>query len=288
MELYTSLTQLKMAMNGGQMPPMTPLTDYARKYLDPEFTIGMGAVVEDEVKGLRCPMRGCGGWYHNLSRHAVAKHRGVGGAKGIRALLSIPHTAPLMSASLRAISREGALRQSAQGRNTGLSHLPKHRSLARNRKKLGQSRTAAARTVGVKNLRDQCEAQLKHRLIDLHHKLGRSPSRADASKHLGNAFVVAAERTFGTWNSLKSQCGLEVAVHGYTPDQVTEAIAAYYRIHGHLPSAETAQKRDKMPLFPHYTTVLRAFGLKGWPEAMAHVAWVLGIDSPRYGTKEAA
>jgi hypothetical protein len=60
MELYTSLTRLKMELNDGRMPPMTPVPENVRHFINPDFVLGLGALHEDDALGLRCPIRGCG------------------------------------------------------------------------------------------------------------------------------------------------------------------------------------------------------------------------------------
>ena len=78
MERYTSLTRLKMALADGRMPPMTPLSPRAMALLNPDFCIGMGAFMETEEMGLRCPV--CGKWFHDLTKHLNARHAELGGS----------------------------------------------------------------------------------------------------------------------------------------------------------------------------------------------------------------
>ena len=96
-DLYTSLTNLKREMNGGRMPPMTPIPERALAVIDPALTPGLGALEEDPEKGLRCPVRGCGKWAHALSSHITSAHRNIGGVRGFKRMMSIPRTAALLS-----------------------------------------------------------------------------------------------------------------------------------------------------------------------------------------------
>jgi hypothetical protein len=98
MDMYSTLSRAKQAMNGGDVPPLTPLTRAALKHIDPEFAPGMGVLVEDADKGFRCPVRGCGRYFQKLSVHLDGAHKDIGGSWGVRDLLSLdPHqsmTAP--------------------------------------------------------------------------------------------------------------------------------------------------------------------------------------------------
>lgn len=67
-DLYTSLVRAKQELNGG-VPPLTPLTEEAKKYMDPDLVPGMGILNEDDDKGLQCPVEGCGKWYSRLDAH---------------------------------------------------------------------------------------------------------------------------------------------------------------------------------------------------------------------------
>jgi hypothetical protein len=276
MDLYTSLTRLKMEMNDGVLPPMTPLPASAREYLDPTLTIGMGALQADTVRGLRCPVRGCGHWFHNLTHHLNRQHSAIGGADAVMAVLGIPSTARLVSPALsakysEACRRRNALHGNPMGRGVG--------ALKQARAKAGPSRSKAAASIGGRNLRDRCEAQVAHKLIDLEHKIGRSPAIADAERAYGRGFVSEVIKVWGSWNSCKAQCGLAVVTHGHTRLDIYTALNEFHRIHGRLPtSTEVGSGSESVPLIPRYETILKALGVASYPVAMQMVADALAIE----------
>src|SRR5690606_35849901 len=83
--LYTSLSRAKAEINNGELPPMEPLGDKERRLINPKFLIngGKGGIVKHPTKGLRCPVRGCGRWYHHRGRHGGKSHPEIGGADGL-------------------------------------------------------------------------------------------------------------------------------------------------------------------------------------------------------------
>jgi hypothetical protein len=283
MDLYTSLTQFKMAINGGVMPPMTPLSEKALLLFDPEFTIGMGALVEDAERGLRCPMRGCGEFHHRLGAHLSRKHRTVG-ADGVRRALSIPSRAPLLShraqhdmvrhfAHLRGVPRPAALKP------------PRNRDRRAN----GRSSSRSSSSIGAFNLRDRCEAQMRTKLLDLYLSIGRSPTYREAAASLGEATVKAALKLWGSWNNTVLSMGWEprrAGIKQRPSEAVIEALRAWYDVHGDLPNFAAA--RNTTPLLPHPNTIIRALGAQSWVEAMEITASLLDIHGGRYGLPERA
>lgn len=278
-KIYTSLTQLKMAMNGGRLPPMTPLTPAALRYLDPAFTIGMGAFAEDSDHGLRCPVKSCGTYAHNLTLHLNSVHGSIGGASAVRALLGVPPNVGLISARFR--SRLSAVAAARWERGEFVMH--KRKWTPDQRRAAARRRSATHRSFGARNIRNTCDAQLSHRLIDLEHRLGRSPGFEDGIAAHGNSFVHAVRVTYGSWNAAKAQLGLRVQKYGHTPDDVYESLGEYYRVNGCLPTTDHANSSSRLPLIPASATILRALRVRSWTVAMQQVAFVLGLDDGRYG-----
>ena len=284
MELYTSLTRLKQALNDGELPPMIPISQQARAFIDPALTPGHGALNADELLGLQCPVRGCGKWVHVLSTHLNFSHKNIGGAAGVRAALGIPKRVAMMSQQARE-------KIAGNGRrlNTGSAdRVRQGRSRVNESTRIAASK-ASRNSPTYKNLRDRCEAQLSHKLIDLHHRLGRSPTVREGEEFLGRAVVNAIKETFGTWNNAKMQCGLEshITKHSkYSRDAILEALRAWYDEHGELPNVEESSMPTRTPLIPQYATIVRAFGRAGWRVAMRQVAALLNIRGGRYGLPE--
>lgn len=285
MELYTSLTQLKMALNGGQLPPMTPIPVEAHSIIDPAFTPGLGALEEDMEGGLRCPVRGCGKWHHKLTEHINRSHADIGGAAAVKQLLSIPHTARLVSGNLRARQSAHAHRLLAAGT---LRPVVRKRLTPSFRKKRAVAISKARKTVGARNLSDRCVAQLTHKLMDVKNTLGRSPSREDARAILGPAIVRAIEDTFGTWNAAKAHCGMAVHMPGwdhrrYRLETVLDMFSAWHEAHGDLPNEREARASDRTPMLPSSSAVLRVMGVSEWDAAMLRIASALNVYGGRYG-----
>jgi hypothetical protein len=278
-QLYTSLLRLKMAMNGGTLPPMTPLTESAKKLIDPEFTIGMGALVEDSVKGLRCPVRGCGMYFHNLGCHVRGKHKSLGGVDAVRRALCIPKSIGLVSTRTRENLREA---RKLWGHEFRAFAGERAREMGR---RGGRRASGVRQSLAMRNLRDQCDAQLSHKIIDLHNSLRRSPTATEFKNRYGATVMGAVVSVFGTWSNAKEQCGLEV----YRPRRKIEsadvlpAFQAWYKEHGDLPTSGEAIAPSRTPALPAYRTTLKAMKANTWPEAMERVASMLNIYGGRYG-----
>lgn len=198
MELYTSLTRLKMAMNGQALPPMTALTVRARGLLDPSFTPGMGALEARKSDGaLRCPIRGCGQYYHYLTAHLSA-HKVS--ARVLRDVLGIPQSAGLVSERVKSEKRSRHI-------PTGKPHTSetRRRAQARRQKTLKSSM--------MRNLQDACDEQLRGKLLALTQKLGRAPTVRQMVAEYGKGLRWRIERIFGTFNACKEHLGFRT-YHG--------------------------------------------------------------------------
>lgn len=294
MDLVTSLVLVKRSLNGGTLPPMTAIPESAREFIDSTATPGLGSLTEDEDRGLLCPVKDCGGWYHNLGRHLTTQHADIGGAHKVRSLLSIQPGAPLASQKYRAKKRA-----EAAARGPALSeHLSRVRSLERlnaDRPRAVASIKRAHRSVAAKNLRNQCEEQTKKRIRELEAYLGRRCSLAEARRYIGEGFVKAIITTYGSWNAARALFGLEIAQvrNNSTPEAkklwreaVLNALRAWYNVHGELPKAEEAQRANRLPLIPTPRTIKRALDAVEWDTAMRRAAAVLNIYGGRYGLPE--
>lgn len=292
MDLYTSLTRLKQEMNGGRLPPMTPLPETALAVIDPNFTPGLGALEEDAEKGLRCPIRGCGKTFDALSMHLNAKHADIGGADGLRTLLSIPRTARLVSRrySKKCASRGFIGKRPDQERTVD----------APVRRKANVARYRAARTVGARNLTNECDAQLRQKMVNLEAQIGRDASSHDAAAILGEGFVKRVSHIYGSWNAARARFGLSQRDRGRnrrwqgewnaaaaTAEQrkeaVLHALRAYHAVHGNLPSLAQCVAPTRAPLIPTAGTIRKAMGAESYPEAMRRAASLLNIYGGRYG-----
>lgn len=287
MNLYTSLVRLKQSMNDGRLPPMTPVPASAHQLIDPAFTIGLGALYEDSEKGLRCPIRECGGFYHNLGLHLRASHGSAGGSTAVRSALDIPLSAPLLSQRLLETHRDNSARSFEQTRRSRPFTLPVHGKATEARRRQSRTIKADRLTVGARNLRDTCLAQLSHKLIDLHHRLGRTPSSQEARTLNSPGFVAAVTRSFGTWDAALAHCGLQRFDRGarqrVSRDKVLESLSAYFAEHGCLPTQSQAYHPKRTPIIPTPPTIMRVMATKSWPEAMRRAASLLNIYGGRYG-----
>lgn len=289
-DLYTSLVRAKEELNGGALPVMTPIPEDAQSVIDPRFTIGLGALMEDPEKGLRCPVRGCGRFFHRLTTHLNNSHPDAGGAVGVCRLLSIPVSTPLASKRLSSKHRETCLRTRAQGKLSTPRSAASRRALAckRNLAKRRKGFAEYQRSMATRNFKNTCDAQLRSRLLAVYDKIGRSPSYNEGLL-LDPSLVRAAERVYGTWNNFKAMVGLDAAPRGsgggrnaLSAAQVTEAFRAWFAEHGSLPSSDQVNKR-LTPIVPTYRATCRALGVKSWDEAMRVVASLLDVRGGRYG-----
>lgn len=294
MELYTSLIRLKQELNNGVLPPMTPLTDKAKEYLDPEFTVGMGALTEDPEKGLRCPVRGCGKFWHRLGTHLNWSHRDIGGMTAIRRLLDIPEAVGLLSRTAQIQHQEQwrsnrnltLIMTQRKGRN--IDYITKQSPATR--RKQGATCSRTKQSVASKNLIDRCITQLAHKIIDVENQLGRSPSSREAINVFGHSMYFAIVKAFGSWNAAKAHAGLKVYKTGgdpfYSEEMVMSCFKVYYDHHRSLPTANIGRRTDRYPPLPHRHTIFRVFNTKSWPVAMRKIAIRLNIVGGRYGRKE--
>ena len=276
-ELYTSLTQLKMALNGGTMPPMTPLTDEAKKYIDPDLTIGMGALYEDQEKGLRCPVRGCGEFHHWLTRHLDLKHKAIGGAAEIRQSLSIPPSVSLASHSFK--SR-------LKARSTS-SYVKRAAPLRPTKSKPGQGRgevwaekiRESKASVHTLNKLNACHAQVQKWILD-NSPDGISPCHL---KKVPSRIRVQILKVYGSWTAAVAAVGLKPTLQGrrYTHDDIYDSMGEWFKRHGRLPTAREAQSPERTPVIPSYNAVISQLGVRGWDDAMSHVGWILGLDQEK-------
>lgn len=144
-----------------------------------------------------------------------------------------------------------------------------------------------ARCVSRLNFRDRCAAQVGHKLIDLHNKLGREPTERDGKREYGYSFVVAVRKLFGTWLSALAQQGLEVHRHSraFTRDEVTAAYVAFFEVHGYLPSKAQVNSNTLLPITPDAKRTVRALGVSGYEEALQSLAFSCGAPYARVGSK---
>lgn len=283
-DLYTSLVRAKQELNGGTLPAMTPIPDRLRDVIDPGFTIGMGALREDPERGLQCPVRDCGKWYHSLGRHLENQHARLGGRAGLRRLLDLPATASLSSTRERARRRDllaaRALPLRGDRRGIACQAPEQHRRAGR-----------ARRSTGLRNFANRCDAQIKQRMAALYESCGRSPTFAEA-KALDPGVVWAAIDRCGSWSSAKAQFGYEVWRGGSTGnrihlDDVLTALQEYYRATGRLPSAAAAQRGGLcVPRIPNREVIIRELGGASWEQAMRIAASLLDIHGGPYGLPE--
>lgn len=277
MELHTTLLAIKAALTG---QPMTPLPAAVVAVIDPTFANGMGSLQEDPARGLRCPFQGCGRWFHHLGQHAQRAHPNLGGAAGLRAALSIPSTAPLVSSQTRARMRAGH-RSSVGGRRS-----PPPAAMA---KRAGLTRRETLHTMGARNLQARCDAQLRERLITLERELGHTPAYAEAQRAWGTGLPSYCIRVYGTWNDFKRRCGVTTLPRGgqvrINLDMVVETLGAYAAVHGDLPTSDEAARADRSPPIPHPSTILRVMCTTSWDWAMRRTAAILGLKGGRYGVQ---
>lgn len=273
-DLYTSLTHLKMAIRG-EVPPITPLTESAKKIVREEFTLGMGALYEDEQHGLMCPV--CGKYFHELSLHISKAHGDVSDSHAVKRALGIGRQTRLVSQKASA-KRKGKRYDEAKRRRQLDSVRPKidYEKAARSR-----DFDAQAQNVNNRNLRDRCEAQLRFKFCSLADRIGRTPTYTefcDAFKGTGlQRYVI---KLYGTWNNAKAQFGLPATPRErYTVSDVLDSLRAWHTVHGALPSRNEAKDPDRAPLICSSEAIKRALKADTWEDAMKRAAVLLGLNN---------
>jgi hypothetical protein len=198
-------------------------------------------------------------------------HRSLGGAKGLKAALSLPRNTALRSQKFKGQGERP--RRPRESPNLGNRTSKRH----------GGPRQ---RTMMARNIADSCPAQLQERIAALARKIGHSPAQAQFESEYGIAVLQQVRRTFGSWNAAKALCGLSVrkANPRTTSSLVLESLAAFVREHGDLPLASDAQQPTRTPQIPSYEIILSGLGVKTWRAAMRTVIENLNIKSERYGS----
>lgn len=277
-DLYTSLVRAKQELNGGVLPAMTPIPEKLHAIIDPAFTIGMGALMEDPEKGLRCPVRGCGKWKRNLTTHANALHADIGGAAGIKKALSIPHNAAMVSSGFRESLSVHARRLRA---TTAFGSAPPSRArLLHAQRTCNRNRS----TVGMRNLRNRCEAQMVQRMLAVRDRIGRTPSSTEVAA-FDKDLYQAARYVYGSWAGAMAAFGLKAVPNGRPPwadgkDRVLESLRCWYDEHGALPTSKSSRYQTQTPLLPSTGTILKYLSTESWSVAMARATTALGITPP--------
>lgn len=275
-ELYTSLVRAKQALAQGRCPPMTQLSEKALDVIDPDFTPGQGALEECADRGLRCPIRGCGRYFHSLGRHLDASHPDIG-ADGLRRILDIAPSAALMSRGLRG-------KRKRAGRRRPPPRVPKGKlGGGVSHKKTARARKRAAMSMGARNFRNNCDAQIAHRLWELRNRLNRTPRVRDA-KQLDQGLHWACVTIYGSWNAAKAYHGLETLSGSgnkhqtkYDKSGVCDMIRAWVDEHGYLPASSDCGGVNGTPLIPTWHVIMRTMGAQTWDSAINGVRLLLGL-----------
>lgn len=280
-ELYTSLVRAKQELNGGTLPAMTPVPERVHHIIDPDLTVGMGALTEDPDKGLQCPVRGCGRWLVNLRQHLNGSHADVGGAKGVLRALSIPENVPLKPRAAREKQAEVMRRNIDTGKIDPMEGV--RLSAEKRSAYYKRGRRTKRATTGTRNLTNTCEAQIAQRILLVAEKVGRSPSMKEAVA-LDPPLRSAAIRVYGSWNAAKAAVGLKTydgsggkasAGWGYGRSDVLEMLGEFYRAHGRLPTVSEGRSPTRTPVIPSRPTIIKHLKADSWRDAMDKVETAL-------------
>jgi hypothetical protein len=287
-DLYTTLVRAKQELNGGRLPVMTPIPESAQHIIDPELTPGLGALEECPERGVRCPVRGCGKYFHGgLTRHLNTIHADAGGAPNVKDLLSIRLTARLTSQRHYRERSERTKRREVAKNLNGVSAKVRSERARKAVKHLSWSkRSRSRRLVGVDNFRNTCEAQTAQRILSIRDRIGRVPSQYEA-EHFDPGLPRAALRIYGRWTAAIAACGLKSLLNGRGGrergrEYALEMLAAWYDEHGSLPTEADAKNPRRIPLIPSANTIRKYMGTDAWPDAMRRVAFQLGVHPGRY------
>ena len=193
---YTTLVEVKRQLGGRGLPPYEPLTSEAASKLNSEFVAGMGALKADAEKGIQCPV--CGKWFVHLGSHVSQKHREIGGAAGLKALLGYAQNAALVTLELHDKQHQIGTKNHQRGSTReGMKVLrPRGHGGARHGR-------------GLLNLKMSCRAQSIARFRELRTQLGRQPTTTDWIQQRP-AFPQVWSKTsavFRKWNDLVIAAG---------------------------------------------------------------------------------
>lgn len=281
---YTTLEHLKRSLNNGELPVMTPLSEKAKRLIDQRFVLGDGGLQEDVRRGLRCPAKGCGGYFHNLAKHWASKHgKTIGPTATLREVLSLKPATPLWSSTFRSKMADVQSPQLKSRVRALAAAAPRKQDPGFVAKRM-EARRASTNSMEARNLRNSCDAQMRKRYNDCRDRLGREPTMRDFDR----SFEYAVARHYGSINAFRAAIGV-APVYGkpFIPeDDVVASFDAWRKAHGRLPTIAEAAMVDRTPYLPSVPKVFRTFGVKSWPVAMSHVAWLLGFDDPNYSPKQ--
>lgn len=290
--VFTSAVRIKMALNNGVMPPMTPLSEKAKRVCDPRFVEGMGGLREDERRGLQCPR--CGEWYHRLGHHIANSHPEVGTA-GIKEALQIPAGMPLISAVERArnLSRPARklTKETAREKQARIASYSSRFAVA-DRPKRKKAIQKARRLAGRLNYLDWCEQQITEKLAGLATSLKRVPNIADFQAAYGEDAARRVVRLYGSINVLAARFGEGIAPKllskdgKFRRDYVLDVLYAWYKKYGELPAERDSMLMSRVPVLPKISYITKALGTANWDSAMQRAAALLNIYGGRYGLSE--
>jgi hypothetical protein len=287
LSIYSALDELKTQLANGRQVSYVPLPDDTTRIIDPAFTKGLGFLFEDE-RGVQCPVRECGLFFHDLAQHLNRSHKVIGGARSVREALSIPPTAVLMSTRYREHLKERGRSNACLIEGGRHARFKKGRMPETTRKRNAAAKRRTRRSVMWQNRINSCAAQTRDKVLAVAQQLGRSPTFDELSAVLGVKIEHCINRVWGSWSNCKRQLGLEV-YHGRRPrmlDDVLDDLRLWYEVHGRLPVRQEVEYPDRTPLIASVSAIRRAFGAHRWSECMQRAAALLGIYGGRYGLPE--
>jgi hypothetical protein len=274
-DLYTSLVHAKQVLAGGE-PALTPLTEAALAYVDPSFCPGMGILDEDRDGGLKCPVRGCGKRFHNLTQHLRSHDNETGGdaARTIRQVLSLDPKAKLISGRLRRdlVEKNKGNTMPRGGRRGGAGDSAVARERRQRARKL---------SMGRRNLTNSCDSQIVQRVLVVRDRVRREPGEREV-EHYDPALLRAVGELGWTWDDCLAWTRLSAGMSESKRGDVLMLLEAWYRSNGRLPDRVDMAVRDLAPPLPERRAIMAALKVDTWVEAMQAAAAYLGVHSGRY------
>jgi hypothetical protein len=270
-QLYTSIADVKLAMANGEPSVFVPITGEWRRRLDPNYLMGQGALIEDEVKGLKCPFRGCDKWCQSLGNHTHESHDTS--ADELKEALGLPRSMAMLSTLAR--ERRSQAQQAIVDRGrSGIYQSIRVRKRAHESKeerKKYRPRTKGL-SVAARNWRMTCRAQLQKKLLTVATEhWAVELTQQNAIELLGHATFKKIIRTFGSWNRAKLDAKLGVN-HRFafrlSLTEAVEALAKFRQRHHRWPSSREAQTGNYAPVIPSYNPILRVTGKRTWADAL--------------------
>lgn len=272
-DLFTTQVLVKQLL-GGDRPPLTPLTNAALEIVDPSFCPGMGILNEDIQKGIQCPIRGCGEFYHKLSAHLVRHDKNLGVPRGqteevLRRALGLIGSkfvsssyAKRQSAAIKSRKISPPTRSGSPNEKAGAVYDAAKDAVEIMRRARHKPRYIAAavrrNSWGRRNARMSCDSQLKKRIQLVIDKVRRMPSEREVK--ICDPDLMPAINELG-WDieSALAWFRLEAGISDDVEADVWEVLSAWRDTNSRMPTEADLDLRHIGPPLPSKDVIMKYY-----------------------------